>query len=181
MFFHDNLFFVYNTHKQPKQRSCFIQADSTFGQIQTRFNICSSFVMGFIAAFMEKMTVELSHKDSENWHSDPPPLVALTIIMRSISMKVYLNLPEFSFHFGWIKHPFQGCTNQIHTLIMVDSTMKFCMGREKRHFYRWFWVSCTSKVLAFWYFKLKCFTNQSGSGMFLHFLKNKEERIFMTW
>ena len=23
---------------------------------------------------------------------------------------------------------FQGCTNQIHTLIMVDSTMKFCMG-----------------------------------------------------
>ncbi len=45
----------------PKQRSCLIQADSTFRQ---RFNICSSFVMGFIAAFMEKMIVELSHKDS---------------------------------------------------------------------------------------------------------------------
>ncbi len=50
--------------KQPKQRSCLIQADSTFRQIQTRFNIFSSFVMGFIAAFMEKMIVELSHKDS---------------------------------------------------------------------------------------------------------------------
>ncbi len=25
---------------QPKQRSCLIQADSTFRQIQTRFNIC---------------------------------------------------------------------------------------------------------------------------------------------
>ncbi len=48
----------------PKQRSCLIQADSTFRQIQTRFNICSSFVMGFIAAFMEKMIVELSHKDN---------------------------------------------------------------------------------------------------------------------
>ena len=25
-------------------------------------------------------------------------------------------------------HPFQGCTNQIRTLNMVDSTMKFCMA-----------------------------------------------------
>ncbi len=48
----------------PKQRSCLIQADSTFSQIQTRFNICSSFVMGTTAAFMEKMIVELSHKYS---------------------------------------------------------------------------------------------------------------------
>ncbi len=48
----------------PKQRSCLIQADSTFRQIQTRFNMRSSFVMEFIAAFMEKMIVELSPKDS---------------------------------------------------------------------------------------------------------------------
>ncbi len=51
-------------HYVPKQRSCLIQADSTFRQIQTRFNICSSFVKGFTAAFMEKMIVELSHKYS---------------------------------------------------------------------------------------------------------------------
>ncbi len=46
---------------KPKQRSCLIQ---TFRQIQTRFNICFSIVMGFIAAFMEEMIFELSHKNT---------------------------------------------------------------------------------------------------------------------
>ncbi len=31
---------------------------------------------------------------------------------------------------GWLKHPFQGCTNQIHTLFMVDWTLNLCMGRQ---------------------------------------------------
>ncbi len=32
-----------------------------------------------------------------------------------------------SFH-GWFKHPFQGCTNQIHTFINHDSTRQHRMG-----------------------------------------------------
>ncbi len=53
------------------------------------FALEDSFVMGFIAASMEKMIVESSSGKSR---------LLLTIIMRS--MKVYLNLPEFSLHFG---------------------------------------------------------------------------------
>ncbi len=45
---------LYWWYFMPKQRSCLIQSDSTFRQILTWFNICSRFVMGFLAAFMEK-------------------------------------------------------------------------------------------------------------------------------
>ncbi len=59
--------------------------------------------MGFIAAFMEKMIVNCHIKIVES--SSGKSRLLLTIIMRSISMKVYLDLPEFSLHFGRNSQP----------------------------------------------------------------------------
>ncbi len=51
----------------------------------------------------------------------------VALMLDSGRFNLQANRDKNPFH-GWLKHPFQGCTNQIHTLIMVDSTMKFCMG-----------------------------------------------------
>ena len=71
-------------------------------------------------------------KVCKSWHNINFALVLLGVNGED----AWLNMVELSHPchpcHGWLKHPFQGCTNQIHKLIMADYSGGSIKGRPRR-------------------------------------------------